>query len=246
MRATTTKLMRRSLRGCNRVGGFVFVFFILVGCSQSSVYNNYSLSAYSSFPEEMEGLISVWSKCSACLDNGICGQDTKAQCLDKTLPSRASALDHAIGRSNIQALRYLVEVAGADVNEPMGEYQETSLHIASYYGAETPRNYEVMKYLLDRGADVHARTVGGDFHWSPLRTAVWKNKIVAVKLLIQYGALTDEDSVRGACVVARSNGREAMVPLLPRCCERAWLEKEQRYSSESIRLHCEKRPELAN
>ncbi len=159
MRATTTKLMRRSLRGCSRVGGFVFVFFILVGCSQSSVYNNYSLSAYSSFPEEMEGLISVWSKCSACLDNGICGQDTKAQCLDKTLPSRASALDHAIGRSNIQALRYLVEVAGADVNEPMGEYQETSLHIASYYGAETPRNYEVMKYLLDRGADVHARTV---------------------------------------------------------------------------------------
>ena len=216
---------------------FAFVFFIIMGCSPSQ--KNYHMSVYSDKPSDIEKLKAVWSLCTSCLESGICvDADTRERCVNQTLPDRTAALNQAVGRANIKAIRYLIEVVGVDINDVLGRYGETPLHVVSYYGAEVPAYYKTMKYLLDNGANVHARETGGSYP-TPLETAVWKNKKTAVQLLSQYGAFENEDTVSRACSVALVHQRYSIIPLLPQCCESVMGSKMQNYYNEELNLYCE-------
>lgn len=215
----------------------VLAFLILMGCFAPQ--KNYHMSVYSDKASDIEKLMAVWSICSSCLEGGICvDTDTRERCINQTLPNRTKALNHAVGRANIKAIRYLIEVVGVDINDVSGDYGETPLHVISYYGAEVPLDYKTMKYLLDNGANVHARKTGGSYP-TPLETAVWKNKKSAVQLLSQYGAFDNEDTVSRACSVALVHQRYSIVPLLPQCCEFVRGSTMQSYYNEELKLYCE-------
>lgn len=103
-------------------------------------------------------MVELWESCNSCLEYGHCSNGySNEQCVTKTLPSRAQALKLAVSVDNMPAVRYLIEIADTNINESVGYYGETALNVISYYGAETPLDYKVMKYLLDNDANVHAK-----------------------------------------------------------------------------------------
>ena len=75
---------------------------------------------------------------------------------------------------------------GADVNAKKsnsGGYEECALHIASDFGYN-----DLVDCLLNHGAIIDLRTNVDSF--TPLATAIWRNKPETVKLLLQRGADT--------------------------------------------------------
>ena len=211
--------------------------FFLIGCSPDP--KSYSLSAHSNRASDIENLIGTWAICSSCLEHNICiNNDTRNICNNRTIPNLLNAIDVAVSMGNILAVRYLIEVVGIDVNTTIESSGETLLHISAYYSADVPKYYAVMKYLLDNGADVNAIIPSNNYP-TPLEMAVWKNNHAGIKLLGEYGAFKNQNSLIGACRTAIAHKKSNIVPLLPRCCEIA-LDKElpKEYQDTDTKLAC--------
>lgn len=83
---------------------------------------------------------------------------------------------------------------GADPNEKFMD-RETALHYAASYSDDP----EVVKVLINAGADLYARTGGGVGGATPLHWAVWNNRSPSVAAVVQV--LLDA----GADIAARDN-----------------------------------------
>ena len=73
--------------------------------------------------------------------------------------------------------------AGADINK-VDDYGRTLLHVAAL--ADYP---EMVRFLIENGAKVHARTAGED--QTPLYYAAKNEAVQCVKILLAYGADID-------------------------------------------------------
>ena len=83
---------------------------------------------------------------------------------------------------------------GVDPNEKFMD-RETALHYAASYSDDP----EVVRVLINAGADLYARTVGGVGGATPLHWAVWNNTSPSVVAVVQV--LLDA----GADIAARDN-----------------------------------------
>ena len=72
---------------------------------------------------------------------------------------------------------------GADINKA-DDYGRTPLHVAT--SADYP---EMVRFLIDKGAEVHARTAGED--QAPLHYAAKNEAVQCVKILLAHGADID-------------------------------------------------------
>jgi len=90
-----------------------------------------------------------------------------------------SDLEWSIKNGDIDAVRETVEKESVDVNQEIsnGRYP---LHFAADYG-----QYEVLKYLIEKKADVNVIDKHGI---SPLLAAIWEGHTKCVELLLANGA----------------------------------------------------------
>ena len=96
-------------------------------------------------------------------------------------PSATQALIHAAGTGKAETVRLLLQ-AGANVNAlRLGYDNETSLHRA----LRRPENEEVVKMLIESGADVEAQDSMGE---TALAKAVWTGRVAESWLLLKRGA----------------------------------------------------------
>ncbi|EAZ0165963.1 ankyrin repeat domain-containing protein [Salmonella enterica subsp. salamae] len=159
---------------------------IIAGCGtfDNLFEKNYSLDSVASFDGDITELKKIWFFCEKCLNNELCESYDVKQCKDVTIPSRSEALSKAVGRANTEAVYFLVDVAETDVNEVTGEYKETPLIIAAYYG--TKKHQDIAEFLLSRGADINQAypAVGRN----ALGIANWKHNIDFAEFLLKHGA----------------------------------------------------------
>ncbi|CBG91278.1 ankyrin repeat domain-containing protein [Citrobacter rodentium] len=155
------------------------------------------------------------------MNNPSCENDIVKQCNNITLPSRDEALSKAIGRANVEAVHFLVDVAKTDVNGVTGRYQNTPLIVAAYYG--TKDHQDIAAFLLSRGANINKTypAVGG----TPLGVAIWKRNATFAKFLLEHGAdpsITINGREEGfACEKAMSKELPELFPMIPGCCSLA-------------------------
>jgi len=88
----------------------------------------------------------------------------------------------AVSIENFEAIKFLVEEMGQDVNET-SKNGETSLIRACYYN-----KLEIIKYLLSRGVDLEKRSL---LDVNALIIAAMRNKPDIVEELIKHGAKID-------------------------------------------------------
>lgn len=159
---------------------------IIAGCSMfDGIFEkNYSLDSVASFEDDVAELKGIWFFCEKCLNNELCESDDVKQCKNVTIPSRNEALSKAVGRANIEAVRFLVDVAKTNVNGVTGEYKETPLIIAAYYG--TQKHQDIAEFLISRGADIN-KTYPAVGH-NALGVANWKHNTDFAKILLKHGA----------------------------------------------------------
>ncbi|WP_240196760.1 ankyrin repeat domain-containing protein [Salmonella enterica] len=112
-----------------------------------------------------------------------CKFDYVEQCKSVTIPERNNALSVAVTHANTEAVYFLVNQAKTDVNGITGRYHETPLMIAAYYG--TKKHQEIASFLISRGANVNAIDLT---KMTILQTAIWKNNMDFVKMLLENGA----------------------------------------------------------
>ncbi|HAV7855412.1 TPA: ankyrin repeat domain-containing protein [Salmonella enterica] len=166
---------------------FAIIFTpIIAGCStfDDIFEKNYSLDSVASFDDDINELKEIWFFCEKCLNDESCESYDIKQCKDVTIPSRSEALSKAVGRANTEAVYFLVDVAKTNVNEVTGEYKETPLIIAAYYG--TKEHQDIAEFLLSRGADINKTypAVGRN----ALGVANWKHNIDFAEFLLKHGA----------------------------------------------------------
>lgn len=183
-------------------------------------YSNYHLTPLASFPNSIDGLKRTWFYCERCLNGGRCDSEDMTQCKAVTLPEKNEALNIAVGRANIEAVTFLVEVAKADVNFKSGDYQETPLMAAAYYG--TKEHEEVATFLLSHGANINAVSNSPPIE-TALITAIWKDNLEFAKFLLNNGAdpsMTSRGKREGdACLTAIAYERPDFIPVIPECCK---------------------------
>lgn len=198
----------------------IFLIPCFAGCSvfDDVFKKNYSLSSVASFPNDINELKERWFFCEKCLNNESCQSYDVKQCKDVTISSRGYALSKAVGRANIEAVYFLVDVAKTDVNGVMGEYKETPLTVAAYYG--TKEHQVIAEFLLSRGANINKAylAVGG----TPLGVAMWKRNIDFAKFLLKHGA-DPSATISGkndgyACNDAIRKNLPELFPFIPNCC----------------------------
>lgn len=145
---------------------------------------NYSLDSVASFPDDVNKLKEIWCFCDKCLNDESCKNYDVEQCKNVTIPSRSEALSKAVGRANTEAVYFLVDEAKTNVNDVTGEYKETPLIIAAYYGTKEHQN--IAEFLLLRGADINKTypAVGRN----ALGVANWKNNTDFAEFLLRHGA----------------------------------------------------------
>ena len=107
----------------------------------------------------------------------------------------------AIFFGNRELAKVLVD-EGADVNTPSANAQK----VAPLHAAAAVCDLEMMRILLDRGADPDARQQMG---YTPLHTAASRGDIEMAKLLLSYGGTRDTRGEDGLSVgdVARQRGK---------------------------------------
>ncbi|WP_434659022.1 ankyrin repeat domain-containing protein [Klebsiella sp. MISC125] len=179
---------------------------------------NYSLSAVASFSDDINELKEIWFFCDKCLKGSSCKYNEVEQCENVTIPSRSEALSKAVGRANVEAVHFLVDVAKTDVNGVSGSYEETPLTIAAYYG--TKEHQDIAAFLLARGADINKpyNAVGG----TPLGVAMWKHNVDFAKFLLKSAANPSAGAygkIKGdVCFKAINKNLPELFPLIPGCC----------------------------
>lgn len=152
----------------------------------------------------------VWTYCTRCVTDSNCTE--KQECDRDTMSKLYEAFYDAVYAQRLDVVRYLVEVAGLDVNAP-GLYPLRSA--AYYYGS---KKHEILKYLIERGANVNA--VSDGHARTPLLTAIWKRNTPGARLLLANGADPSIKSDRGwdACMFAHRWSHWEIMPDLPGCC----------------------------
>jgi uncharacterized protein len=122
--------------------------------------------------------------------------------LDRHSSDGYPPLGLAIFFGNRELARVLVG-EGADVNTASTNAQK----VAPLHAAAAVCDLEMMRILLDRGADPNARQQMG---YTPLHTAASRGDIEMAKLLLSYGATRDMRGEDGLSVgdVARQRGKE--------------------------------------
>lgn len=95
---------------------------------------------------------------------------------------------NAVRNANQNRLQYLVE-HGADVNERNHRDGSTLMSAAAFHGQA-----QIVKYLLDQGADVNASNADGN---TPLHVAAFLCRKDIVQLLLDHGASLTAKSHRG-------------------------------------------------
>lgn len=185
------------------------ILFLLLGAWVLPGCTHYSIVAAS---PDLDEVTRVWSYCTKCVLDSKCAE--KQECERDTMPKLGDAFDRAVSRHRLDVVRYLVEVAGLDVNAP-GLYP---LQSAAYY--YSPTKHEILKYLIERGADINAISDG--HARTPLLTAIWKKNTPGARLLLANGADPSIKSDRGwdACMFAHRWSHWEIMPDLPGCCAR--------------------------
>jgi hypothetical protein len=120
----------------------------------------------------------------------------------------AMNLHEAVESGDVAEARRMV-AAGADVEEPRGEYGNRPLHVAA--GCE---HVEVIKVLVvELGADKEAKNAQG---MTPLHLAALNGHVEAIKLLVQLGANKDAKDAHGGTPLhwAAFNGHVEAIKLL--------------------------------
>ena len=79
-----------------------------------------------------------------------------------------------VSENKLAELKEIIEKDPSQVNQ-RDQYNRIALHPAAYNG-----NYEICKYLIDKGADINTMSLVG----TPLHRACFKNNIEVVKLLL--------------------------------------------------------------
>lgn len=213
----------------------IIIITMLSGCDEHDLKRDFHISHVAVWPYEIKGLRNRIIFCQTCLKNQKCNSYEENQCRTVTLPDRVEALNLAIIKPNSEAVYLLVDVAKTDVNAPFGEYDETPLMVAAYYG--TKQHEEIAKFLISRGADVNA--MGESTTNTALLTAIWKNHIDFAKLLLNNGAnpsLTSTgEQVGYACKYAVNRKKFDFIAIIPNCCS---LIKKDPNSTTEIKSHC--------
>ena len=73
-----------------------------------------------------------------------------------------------------------LEKTGRDINQRFGDFKKTALHIAAEKDL-----LEAAKWLINEGADLEAKTIGGS---PPLHQAAIEDSVDVARLLISRGA----------------------------------------------------------
>ena len=118
-----------------------------------------------------------------------------------------SELLKAVEEGNFQEVKRLIE-SGADVNgrclhKNLGE--ETALHVAVRSGS-----LEMVKYLVEQGANYKVTREDHRGHHSVLWTACFRGNDVIVDYLLEHGAIEDlsrqveKSPLRAACLMGRT------------------------------------------
>ena len=104
-----------------------------------------------------------------------------------------SPLHLACGYLNL-ALVFLLCDLGADVNQPCGESSYTSLQRAvSPPLNHSKKQFAIVQYLIDKGAQLEAYDT--NLGWTPLMSAAFHNNLDITKLLIERGAVINQQSL---------------------------------------------------
>lgn len=114
-----------------------------------------------------------------------------------------SPLTTAIREDNKEIVRYLLDVANADPNQP-GEHLPLVKALRRYNG-----DTEIMQMLLTRGADINKMHRG----WNPILQAVENGDAKILKLLIDMGGTVDLQAID-----------ETGKPVIDIVTERGWEE----------------------
>ena len=122
-------------------------------------------------------------------------------------------LVHAIMTNNINKVRYMVDGNLVGVNSIISiEYRKRPIHVAAYYSRD-----EIIKYLVDRGADINA--IDGASGKTALSVAIWKGYESTAILLLDLGAdpKIPNDVGVSPCLRAKRAGMQRVVNKIPDC-----------------------------
>jgi ankyrin repeat protein len=107
----------------------------------------------------------------------------------KSIPFSSTAFVEQVHKSNSEAVRLFIQ-GGMDIDAKgkIGQYERTALDVAAWDG-----NIEMIRLLLQITPPGKKPELN-----DPLRSAIWTNKIHAVKILLEAGADPDSAAIRDA------------------------------------------------
>lgn len=200
-----------------RLNSLLLVVLSLVACDDRE--GNFYISPLASSPVTINALEARWHFCEECLSDGKCNRDDIEQCKKVMLPDKNSALDAAIRGGNTAAVYFLVDVAKADVNGVLDNYNGTPLMTAAYYG--TKEHQKIAEFLISRGANVNATRKSPPID-TALLIAIWKNNTEFAVFLLKNGANPSLTSIGekdgNACMRALKKNNKELISAIPDCC----------------------------
>jgi len=107
------------------------------------------------------------------------------------------ALKMAAADDDLESVERLLR-EGAHINARKGAYKTTALMEASVQG-----NVEVMRFLVENGADVNLVDKDG---WTALMGATVEGRLESVKLLLELGAQVDAENDKGQTALVMASG----------------------------------------
>lgn len=196
---------------------FFLVTLSLVACDNHE--RNFYITPLASSPTTISGLKARWYFCEECMNDIKCQEEDVNQCKKVMIPDKNNALDAAIRSANTEAVYFLVDVAKADVNGILDNYNGTPLMTAAYYG--TAQHQKIAEFLISRGANVNATRKSPPID-TALLIAIWKNNTEFAVFLLKHGAdpsLTSAGKKEGtACIRALVKNNRELISVIPNCC----------------------------
>ena len=127
-------------------------------------------------------------------------------------------MDQGDSRNN-SALHYAAQGGQARVTSALLAAGANVMHrgrvgLTPLHNAASNNSLDVIRLLLDAGADIDAPRKPGDGE-TPLSQAAWKNKIPAIEMLVESGANIDSPSLLGTLFVVLGEKRQYRVTEKP-------------------------------